>query len=153
MLREEIQQTKPFSSTAEEVFLNLQRTAGLLMQSLTHMLKQHQLTPTQYNVLRILRGAHPDNLTCGEIGSRMVTPEPDVTRLVDRLVKRELVVRQRDTRDRRVVRVGIADSGLDLLAGLDEPIEVWMAEHLGHIAETELNHLSNLLEKARRQLI
>ena len=103
--------------------------------------------------MRILRGAHPDNLTCGEIGSRMVTPEPDVTRLVDRVVKRELVVRQRDTRDRRVVRVGIAESGLDLLATLDEPLESWMAEHLGHITEGDLNQLSVLLEKARRQLI
>lgn len=153
MLRDEIQQRKPFAHTEEEAFLNLQRTAGLLMQSLTHTLKPHRLTPTQYNVLRILRGSYPKSLTCGEIGSRMVTPEPDVTRLIDRLVKGDLVERQRDASDRRVVRVAIVEAGLSVLSTLDEPINTWMTDLLGHLGEDQLQTLSHLLERARERLV
>ena len=90
-LQKEIRQTKPFASLEEEIFLNLQRTAEVLMRRLTEELKPSDLTPTQYNVLRILRGAEPDGLPCREISARMVTHDPDVTRLLDRLEKRGLV--------------------------------------------------------------
>lgn len=152
MLKDEIQQRPPFSSLEEKAFLNLQRTAALLAQSLTRQLKPHRLTLSQYNALRILRGAHPGALTCGEVGERMVTPVPDVTRLVDRLVDRGLVERQRDTQDRRVVRLSLAPSGLELLAELDGTVETWLREHLGHLGDERLKELSELVELARRDV-
>lgn len=152
MLKEEIQQKRPFVSLEEEAFLNLQRTSNALLQALTRALKTHALTPTQYNVLRILRGSHPGTLTCGDIGGRMVTPDPDVTRLLDRLEKRGLVARARDAVDRRVVRAGITDEGLDLLAELDQPIPAWLEDFLGHLSQEELRSFIKLLEKAREPL-
>lgn len=151
LLQEEIRQSRPFVSREEEAFLNLQRTANALLQSITRSLKSFDLTPTQYNVLRILRGSHPETLTCGDIGDRMVTPDPDVTRLLDRLEKRGLVERARDTIDRRVVRAGITEEGLTLLSQLDSPVPDWLDALLGHLAEEELETLTRLLEKARRQ--
>lgn len=152
LLQEEIRQTRPFVSLEEEAFLNLQRTANALLQTLTRSLKSYDLTPTQYNVLRILRGSHPDKLTCGDIGDRMVTPDPDVTRLLDRLERRQLVRRARDTVDRRVVRAGITEAGLELLEGLDDPVPEWLSRFLGHLAEDELQGLIDLLEKARKKV-
>lgn len=149
MLKDEIHQRPPFSSLEEKTYLNLQRTAGLLAQSLTRELKTYRLTPSQYNALRILRGAYPGALTCGEVGERMVTPEPDVTRLIDRLVDRQLVDRQRDARDRRVVRLSLAENSLDLLAELDHTVESWLREHLSHLGDERLEELSQLLESAR----
>lgn len=151
-LQEEIQQTRPFDSAQEEAFLNLQRTGNALFQSLTRFLKPYKLTPTQYNVLRILRGAHPQTLTCGDIGDRLVTPDPDVTRLLDRLEKRGLVSRSRDTGDRRVVRGAITDEGLELLGRLDDPLPKFVEELLGHLEADELETLIRLLEKAREQV-
>lgn len=149
LLRKEIRQTRPFVSLEEEAFLNLQRTANALLQAISRSLKDHDLTPTQYNVLRILRGSHPGTLTCGDIGGRMVTPDPDVTRLLDRLEKRELVRRARDTVDRRVVRAGITDAGLELLDQLDAPVPEWLSGCLGHLSDGELQTLIDLLERAR----
>lgn len=152
-LQKEIQQTRPFNSAQEEAFLNLQRTGNALFQALTRFLKAYELTPTQYNVLRILRGAHPKTLTCGDIGDRLVTPDPDVTRLLDRLEKRALVSRGRDTSDRRVVRGGITEDGLELLERLDEPLPEFIDELLGHLEPGELESLIRLLEKAREKVI
>lgn len=152
LLKEEIRQTRPFVSLEEEAFLNLQRTANALLQAVTRRLKEHSLTPTQYNVLRILRGSHPETLTCGDIGSRMVTPDPDVTRLLDRLEKRGLVTRARDRTDRRVVRGGITDEGLELLAALDGPVPAWLDELLGHMDDGDLQRLIGLTEQARAKV-
>lgn len=149
LLQEEIRQTRPFVSLEEEAFLNLQRTANTLLQNITRSLKDYDLTPTQYNVLRILRGSHPETLTCGDIGDRMVTPDPDVTRLLDRLEKRELVRRARDTVDRRVVRAGITELGLAILEQLDSPVPEWLRKMLGHLTEDELGTMIRLLEKVR----
>jgi len=149
VLSQELQYRMPFMSLEEETFLNLQRTAGQLLQSFTRTLRSFQLTPTQYNVLRILRGASPEALTCGEVGERMIAPEPDVTRLVDRLVTRGLVTRHRDHRDRRVVRVAISEEGLDLLAGLDEPVNSSLAGILSHLGKPQMQQLIHLLEEAR----
>lgn len=151
-LQKEIQQTRPFDSAQEEAFLNLQRTGNALVQAVTRFLKTYQLTPTQYNVLRILRGAHPNTLTCGDIGDRLVTPDPDVTRLLDRLEKRNLVSRSRDTADRRVVRGAITEEGLELLARLDDPLPEFVRELLGHLDAQELDNLISLLEKARERV-
>ncbi len=151
-LQKEIQQTRPFDSAQEEAFLNLQRTGNALVQAVTRFLKTYRLTPTQYNVLRILRGAHPNPLTCGDIGERLVTPDPDVTRLLDRLEKRDLVSRSRDTVDRRVVRGAITDEGLELLAGLDDPLPEFVRDLLGHLDGEELETLISLLEKARERV-
>ena len=154
-LHDEIHQTKPFASPAEATYLNLQRTANHLLQGFTHLLRRHTpgrrgLSPSQYNVLRILRGAHPDAMTCGEISDRLVTPGPDVTRLVDRLAHHDWAERDRDAGDRRIVRTRITAAGLDLLADLDEPVATWLDTHLGHLSEAEHTRFGRLLEKARR---
>jgi DNA-binding MarR family transcriptional regulator len=148
-LGREIHQEKPFASPEEEAFLGLQRTASLLLQSLGRALKGHDLTPAQYNTLRILRGAEPDALTCGEIGERLVSPGPDVTRLLDRLEQRGLVTRLRDGEDRRVVRARITTPGLDLLAALDEPVGRMLAALLGNLGADRLRTLVELLGEAR----
>lgn len=152
LLGSEIRQRRAFGSLEEAAFLNLQRTASLLMQSFAQLLKAHVdggLTAAQYNVLRILRGAHPDALSCGEISERMVTADPDVTRLVDRLVRRQLATRTRDAHDRRVVKVTIHASGLELLSRLDGVVVGWLQGRLGHLPGEELEQLIRLLETAR----
>ena len=148
-LSREIHQEKPFVSLEEEAFLSLQRTASLLIQALGRELKEHDLTPAQYNTLRILRGAEPDALTCGEIGERLVSPGPDVTRLLDRLEQRGLVTRLRDAEDRRVVRARITDSGIDLLGELDDPVGRLLTRLLGPLGPERLRTLVELLGEAR----
>src|SRR5436305_3523277 len=105
----------------EAAFLDLLRTCDLLSRGPGQVLKTEDLSATQYNILRILRGS-PEGLTCGEIGSRMITRDPDITRLLDRLEKRNLILRNRDGKDRRVVLARIARSGLEALNRLDEPV-------------------------------
>src|SRR5512135_1869674 len=116
----------------EAAFVDLVRTAELLSRPIAQLLKAHDLSPAQYNVLRILRGS-PDGLTCGEIGNRMITRDPDITRLLDRMEKRGLIERWRETKDRRVVQARITPEGLKLLAKLDEPVEQGHREQLGHL--------------------
>ena len=149
-LGREIRQRKPFVSLEEEAFLGLQRTASLLLQSLGRELKGQDLTPAQYNTLRILRGAEPDPLTCGEIGERLVSPGPDVTRLLDRLEQRALITRLRDGEDRRVVRARITTQGLDLLAALDAPVNGMLGRLLGNLGQERLRTFVELLGEARR---
>jgi DNA-binding MarR family transcriptional regulator len=148
-LRRELLQARDFSSLEEATFLSVQRTAGLWMQALARRLRPYKLTPTQYNVLRILRGAHPLALTCGEIGERMVTAVPDVTRLADRLVARRLAWKARDDRDRRIVKVEISGQGLELLDSLDDKVLGWIHEILSPLTEEEAQALCTLTEKAR----
>src|SRR5713226_964699 len=114
----------------EAAFLDLLRTSDMLSRGLVQVLKTEDLSATQYNVLRILRGA-PQGLPCGEISSRMITRDPDVTRLLDRLEKRGLISRSRDTKDRRTVTGKITPEGLKLLARLDEPIQEIHRKQLG----------------------
>jgi DNA-binding MarR family transcriptional regulator len=156
-LNREIQQEKPFVSLEEEAFLGLQRTASLLIQALGRELKGYDLTPAQYNTLRILRGAEPDaltcgGLTCGEIGERLVSPGPDVTRLLDRLEQGGLVTRLRDAEDRRVVRARITEKGIGLLGRLDEPVGEMLARLLGTLGPGKLRSLVSLLEQARARV-
>lgn len=148
-LLEEIKQTKPFGSLEEEVFLNLQRTAESLSWNAAATLKPYELTPVQYNVLRILRGAESDGIKCGEISERLVTKDSDITRLLDRLEARELVERARDARDRRIVVSRITNAGLSLLTELDAPILESCRESLGHLSRAELEQLNELLVRTR----
>ncbi len=148
-LRDEIKQVKPFSSPAQEAFLNLQRTADALMRELEEALKPSGLTQTQYNVLRILRGAGAAGLLCRQISERMVTREPDMTRLLDRLESRGLVTRSRDRQDRRAISVRITDQGAELLSKLDKPIAELHRLQLAHLGDSRIASLIGLLEAAR----
>jgi DNA-binding MarR family transcriptional regulator len=149
LLKDEIKQEKPFGSLEEEVFLNLQRTADALWHLLNETLKPAELTPSQYNVLRILRGAGPDGIPCREVSERMVTHDPDVTRLLDRMEARDLVSRSRDLRDRRVVLARISERGLRLLESVDGVVEAFLARHLGPLGQKNLRAFNELLEAAR----
>ena len=148
-LQQEIKQPKPFSSPEAAVFLNVLRTSALLVGELVEVLRPFGLTQPQYNVLRILRGAGEDGLPSGEIGARMVSREPDITRLIDRMESRSLVVRARGATDRRVVTVRITSAGRALVDSLDAPVAAMHARQLGHLAPDELQALNTLLERAR----
>lgn len=132
----------------EVVFLDLLRTTDILSRGLATVLKTEDLSANQYNVLRILRGsAH--GLPCGEIASRMITRDPDITRLLDRLEKRGLISRCRETKDRRMVMARITPHGFKLLARLDEPVEETHRKQLGHLGSERLRALAELLDAAR----
>jgi len=135
-------------SREEAVFLDLLRTCDLLSRRLAQLLKTQDLSATQYNVLRILRGS-PEGLPCGEIASRMITRDPDVTRLLDRMEKRGLISRSRDNKDRRTVIGRITPEGLKLLARLDEAIQEIHRKQLGHLGRNQLGSLTELLAAAR----
>jgi DNA-binding MarR family transcriptional regulator len=139
--------------TEEEAFVNLQKTADALMQGIAVLLKPVGLSATQYNVLRILRGAGKDGLPCGEIGARMITRDPDITRLLDRLGTRGLVTRMREEKDRRVITARITKDGLRMLKELDAPIQQYHQKQLGHMGEKKLVELIWLLELARRRSV
>src|SRR5271169_4649144 len=121
----------------EVAFLGMLRTTDRLSRSLMPVMKAQNISPTQYNVLRILRGA-PEGLACGEIASRMITRDPDITRLLDRLEKRGLISRCRETKDRRMVMAGITPEGLKLLSCLDEPVQAAHRKQLGHLGRKRL---------------
>jgi DNA-binding MarR family transcriptional regulator len=135
----------------EAAFLDLLRTTDMLSRGLIQVLKAEDLSATQYNVLRILRGA-PAGLPCGEIASRMITRDPDVTRLLDRLEKRSLISRCRESKDRRTVMVRITPAGLKLLARLDTPVQDGHRSQLGHLGREQLKTLSELLQAARSRV-
>ena len=136
----------------EAAFLDLLRTCDLLSRGPAQFLKSEDLSPTQYNVLRILRGT-PAGLPCGEIANRMITRDPDITRLLDRLEKRELISRSRETKDRRMVVARITSKGLRLLSGLDEPVQEMHRRQLGHLGVARLKELQNLLVAARSKVV
>jgi DNA-binding MarR family transcriptional regulator len=128
--------------------VDLLRTTDQLTRRLVPVLKAVDLSSTQYNVLRILRGADGE-LPCGEIASRMVTRDPDITRLLDRLEKRGLISRRRETKDRRTVQTRITREGLDLLERLDKPVREAHTRQLGHLSRERLRQLTELLREAR----
>jgi DNA-binding MarR family transcriptional regulator len=149
-LKHEIAQERPFSSTEEEALLNLMRTSDCLHRAFQRRTRDWGITSTQYNVLRILRGAQPQGLTCSEIGNRMITAEPDITRLLARMKALKIIRQQRDRHDRRVVWTQISSSGLELLARMDPAVQRAPKDLLGHLQEAELNQLIQLLEAARK---
>jgi DNA-binding MarR family transcriptional regulator len=132
----------------EAAFLELLRTSDQLTRRLVPVLKTEELSEKQYNVLRILRGS-PEGLACSEIGNRMITRDPDITRLLDRLEKRTLISRCRETKDRRTVVTTITPRGLKVLERLDEPIQELHRKQLGHLGRERLKTLCELLRSAR----
>jgi len=149
-LKQEIAQQRPFSSMEEEALLNLLRTADCIQRAFQRRTRQWGVTGTQYNVLRILRGAGPQGLTCTAIGERMITAEPDITRLLARMKGLKLIKQQRDKRDRRVVWTQISAAGLELLSRMDEEITRMPKDLLGHLSPNEVVELTRLLELARQ---
>ena len=148
-IQAELQQNKPFSTLEEEAAVSLARTASLFDWRMAEMLKPHGISPTQYNALRILRGAGKQGRTCSEIGERMINRDPDITRLLDRLERHGLVERSRDKKDRRVITARIATAGLNLLNSLDRPVEALLKKLLGHMSKTDVQELVRLLAIAR----
>jgi len=132
----------------ETLFVDLVRTADRLSRGPAQLLKEHGLSPAPYNILRILRGA-PEGLLCGEIGARMITREPDITRLLNRLEKRDLIHRCREDQDRRRVLVRITPEGLAILSQLDAPIQELHRRQMGHLTRKQLQALGDLLGAAR----
>jgi len=127
-LQTEIKQTKPFASLEHEAILGLLRTAAVVEHATDESLRRFGLTGTQFNVLRILRGAGDEGLCGREIGERMINRVPDVPRLLDRLEKAGLISRQRDRVDRRHVTARITQKGLDLIEEIghvSHPVEAW----------------------------
>ena len=148
-LQQEIRQTKAIRLLEEEATLNIARTADVLMLRMTDLLKPYALSATQYNVLRILRGAGETGASCKDIGSRMVTRDPDITRLMDRLEKRGVVARNRAKEDRRVVTHRLTKAGLELVNQLDRPVEDVHQKAMRHMAPERLRELIALLEEVR----
>jgi DNA-binding MarR family transcriptional regulator len=139
---------RPASTLEGQVFEYAQRAADSLMRPLEELLDEHELSPTQYNVLRILR-RNGKGLACHEIGEHMITRDPDLTRLLDRLEERHLVSRSREKDDRRVIRAKITTSGQKVLKDLDEPVRTLQRRQLGHLSDRKLKLLASLLEAAR----
>lgn len=150
-LKFEIAQERPFSSLEEEALLNLLHTSDCLNRAFHRKTLNWGLTSTQYNVLRILRGAQPRGLTCSAIGGRMITAEPDITRLLARLKGLKLIRQRRDSQDRRAVWTVISEAGLEVLREMDPAIDRIPGELLGHLNGEELAQLVQLLELARKR--
>ena len=148
-LQAELKQKIPFTSREQEAYLSLLRTSGALQAQVEAQFKRFGLTGTQYNALRILRGAGPEGLPCREIGERMITHDPDITRLLNRLEDRGFVERTRARHDRRVIYGKIAAAGLKLLREMDAPIEKYGREMLRHVGQERLKQLIELLELVR----
>ncbi len=136
-------------SLEEQTFVALLRTADQLQWRAAEMLKPHGLSPTQYNALRILRGAGPEGLACSEVGERMINRDPDITRLLDRLERRGLIRRSREQTDRRVIKARITAAGLDLLKAMNREVAEFHRQILGHLGGERLESLVRLLETAR----
>lgn len=148
-IAQEISQTKPFALREEEAYLNLARSFEYLTQQLTELFRPYQISTTQYNVLRILRGAGEAGLNCTEAARRMITHDPDITRLFDRLAQRNLIRRTRSQSDRRVVVAHITEEGLALLGELDEPVRRMHAAQFSGLTGEELEGLIGALELLR----
>ena len=148
-LQHEIRQKRAFDHPAAEAYLNLMRTHCVLTAIQASVFKDFGLSAPLYNILRILRGAGKDGIRVQEIGDRMITREPDTTRLVDRLEKAGLAKRERTTEDRRVVLVHITDPGLKLLDRMEAPVRDSLDRMLGHMNRKDLDSISRLMEAAR----
>jgi DNA-binding MarR family transcriptional regulator len=147
----ELKQAKTFGSREEDVYISLLRTAERLSRGVAETLGRADLTPTQYNALRILRGAGDEGASCSEVSERMVTKDSDITRLLDRLEARGLISRGREAKDRRRVVARITDEGLRVLAELDGTITETHRSQLGHLAKKQLDTLDELLKAARNE--
>lgn len=151
IVHSEIQQSKPITSPEQAAFITILRTAEYLQARNADFLKQYELSPTQYNALRILRGAGKEGLPCTDVGDRMINRDPDITRLLDRLEKRRLVKRSRSQQDRRVILARITTPGLTLLRTLDHPVEEFLENLLSHLGTKRLLDLVELLDRTRKR--
>jgi DNA-binding MarR family transcriptional regulator len=154
-LQLEIGKRQPFACAEEEAFLSILRTADVMNRAVVEMFRPYDLSPTQYNVLRILRGTCPTGshgLPCSAIADQMLTRDPDMTRLLDRLEKRGFISRAREERDRRIVRTCITQKGIDLLKELDPVVTGSNKKYLGKLSQEQLRQLIDLLEIARDEL-
>lgn len=149
-LQQELRQGKPFTSLEQEASLSVERTAAVLRHGLAEALRPFDVTPTQLNVLRILRGVGDQGLCRHEIGDRLVAQVPDVTRLVDRMEEAGLVVRERSANDRRLVTTRITGEGLALLRRIDAPLAALHRRQLAHLTPEQLQTLIDLLALARQ---
>lgn len=140
------------ASLEAHVFVALMRTADALARGAEALLKPYSLSGTQYNILRILRGTGEKGLACSEVGCRLISRDPDITRLLDRMESRGLIVRSRETQDRRVVKTRISAEGLRLLGELDKPVQELHRRQWCRLPAKELRQLSNLLDRARECL-
>jgi DNA-binding MarR family transcriptional regulator len=148
-LRAEIKQTKPFESLEQEAQLSIERTSAVLGHALAEAFKPYGITATQYNVLRILRGAGKAGLCRNEVRDRLIAQVPDVTRLLDRMEESGVIARERSSEDRRLVTTYITAAGTTLVHKLDAPIAKVHREHLGHMSDKQLKTLIDLLAMAR----
>ncbi len=151
-IQRELKQSKPFNSPASEASVALVRTADLVRRSLASVVEMHGITTQQYNVLRILRGAGEKGLPTLEIAVRMIEQTPGITRLIDRLEAKRLVLRERCPTDRRQVFCRITNEGLGLLTSLDEPVRIAEQAALAPLSKRELAQLIALLDTARNGL-
>jgi DNA-binding MarR family transcriptional regulator len=138
-----------FDSPEQEAFLNLWRTYDRLRALEDELFARHELTPQQYNVLRLLRAAQPEGVPTLALADRLVSRAPDITRMLDKLAERGLIARQRPEDNRRVVEVRITPAGLDLLEKLAAPLRACHRRQLGHLKQTDLKRLTALLRAAR----
>lgn len=141
--------SRPASQLEATVFVAIQKAADALGLEAEQLIKPHGLTGTQYNVLRILRGAEPQGLACSVIGERMISHDPDMTRLLDRMEKHGLISRSRQSDDRRVVKTRITHAGLALLKSLDQPVRELHRRQFSHMPVARLKSLARLLEEVR----
>jgi DNA-binding MarR family transcriptional regulator len=151
-LRDDIRQRKPFATLEQEAQLGVVRTASLLVDAFEQMLRPYGITATQYNVLRILRGAEPEGLCRNELRDRMLTRMPDVTRLLDRMEDAKLVARARDSEDRRLVSTRITSKGLRLLDEVDDAVSAEHMRRFHHLSKAQLKTLIDLLNEVREKL-
>lgn len=148
-LQAELKQTRPFARIEEEAVLNVMRTAEVIERVLSDFLKGFDLSPVQYNVLRILRGAEPAGASCSQIGERLLTRDPDITRLLDRMESRGWIMRERSREDRRAVITRISETGMQLVNRIDQPIEAMNQSRMGGLDRSDLAALVTTLERVR----
>ena len=148
-LQSELHQTRPFESVGEEAVLNILRTAEVVQRSIAEFLKEFDLSPTQYNVLRILRGGGAAGVTCSQIGERLVTHDTDITRLLDRMEARGLIARERSNTDRRAIITRISAEGLALADSIDAPVRAMTQLRMGKFGPDALAVLITGLERVR----
>jgi len=141
----------PGNLLEESIFLAIMKAADSLAQHAEQLIRTAGLTSAQYNVLRILRGAEPEGLPCRAIGERMISHDPDMTRMLDRMEKREWITRQRETEDRRVVKTRITEEGLKLLKKLDQPVREMHKKQFEHMSQARLKALSDLLHEVEKR--
>jgi DNA-binding MarR family transcriptional regulator len=148
-IQEEIKQTRPFERIEEEALVSVARTSSVLERSMTALVKPHGITPTQYNILRILRGSHDSGLCRHEIAARMIAHVPDVTRLLDRMEEAGLITRTRGIDDRRLVRTEITEKGSEVLDKIAPQLAEWQSRFVKEIGGEDLTTLARLLDKVR----